>query len=174
MGRARAGQGVQSAGLLMCKRTAAGLQVLLVHPGGPFWARKDRGAWTIPKGLVHDGEPLLQAAQREFLEETGLQPPSVGFVSLGSVTQKAGKLVHAWALAGDCNPAELRSNQFQIEWPPRSGLRQSFPEVDRAEFFDLPTAALKILPAQQPFLDRLQAPDVLQQLFGSEGLPSAE
>ncbi len=143
-----------SAGLLLFRRAAAGLEVLLVHPGGPFWARKDAGAWSIPKGEVAPGEDPLAAARRELAEETGCAPEGTA-LPLGSVRQKAGKLVHAWAVEADVDPAALRSNEFTIEWPPRSGRMRSFPEVDRAEWFDLAEARRRILAGQTPLLDAL-------------------
>jgi predicted NUDIX family NTP pyrophosphohydrolase len=144
-----------TAGLMMFRRRAGGLEFLLVHPGGPFWARKDDGVWTIPKGEAAPGEDLLVRAQTEFQEELGILP-SGEWLPLGSVKQRGGKTVHAWAFEGDL-PAdfELRSNLFELEWPPRSGKRTTFPEVDRAEFFDEETARKKINAAQQIFLDRL-------------------
>ncbi|HWN68477.1 MAG TPA: NUDIX domain-containing protein [Haliangium sp.] len=143
-----------SAGLVMVRRGGGGIEILLAHPGGPFFRNRDDGAWTIPKGLVNPGEDLLAAACREFEEETGVPVRDATFAPLGSVRQKAGKLVHAWAFAGDCDPAALRSNTFEIEWPRRSGRLQVFPEIDRAAFFDPDTARRKILPAQEPFIDR--------------------
>lgn len=145
-----------SAGLLMYRRHDGKLEVLLVHPGGPFFKNRDEGAWSIPKGLVVGDEDLLSAAIREFEEETGLHPRGP-FLALRPIIQKSGKIVHAWAFEGDCDPARIRSNTFEIEWPPRSGKKQVFPEIDKAEFFDLPTARKKILPAQLPFLDELEA-----------------
>ena len=130
-------------------------QVFLVHPGGPFFAKKDLGAWSIPKGLVDPGEDVQAAAVREFSEEVGL-PVTGELHELGSVTQKGGKQVWAWAFAGDAPSGYIpRSNTFELEWPPRSGKKRSFPEVDRAEFFSLEVARTKLLPAQLPFLDRL-------------------
>jgi predicted NUDIX family NTP pyrophosphohydrolase len=144
-----------SAGLLMYRRRPDGTQVLLVHPGGPFWRNKDDGAWTIPKGEVAAGEQPLAAAVREFAEETGFAPAG-DFSPLAPVRQKGGKLVHAWAVEQDLDPAAIRSNTFQIEWPPRSGKRAEFPEIDRAEFFDLDRARLKINPAQVALIDELE------------------
>jgi predicted NUDIX family NTP pyrophosphohydrolase len=145
-----------SAGLLLYRRTPRGLEVLLVHPGGPFFARKDLGAWSIPKGEADDGEDLLAVAQRELAEETGFA--ATGSVrALGQVRQKGGKTVHAWAALGDADPSALRSNTFEIEWPPRSGRTGTFPEVDRAEWFDLAEARRRINPAQAAFLDALEA-----------------
>lgn len=143
----------QSSGLLMYRRRAA-LEVLLVHPGGPLWKNRDDGAWTIPKGEFVAPEDPLAAARREFTEETGLVPEGP-FVALTPIRQKAGKVVHAWAFAGDCAPETLRSNTFTIEWPPRSGKFASFPEVDRAEFFSLEAARTKINPAQIALLGEL-------------------
>ncbi len=131
------------------------LEVLLVHPGGPFFAKKDLGVWTIPKGLPEPSEPLLEAAIRELREETGLVA-SGPYLELGSVRQKGGKLVHGWAFEGDLPDGfVLASNTFDLEWPPRSGRRRAFPEVDRAEFFDVGEARRKINEAQIPFLERL-------------------
>ena len=144
-----------SAGLLMYRRRAGALQVLLVHPGGPFWAKKDLGAWTIPKGEVAEGEDLLATARREFEEETSLRPDGP-FAPLGSITQKAGKVVHAWAFEGDCDPTAVRSNTYKVEWPPRSGQWREFPEVDRAEWFSLADARAKINAAQAELLARLE------------------
>jgi predicted NUDIX family NTP pyrophosphohydrolase len=143
-----------SAGLLMCRRCEAGLEFLLAHPGGPFFASKDDGVWTIPKGLVDPGEALLDAAIREFGEETGFAVPSSGFESLGEIKQKGGTIVHAWAFLGDCDPLALVSNEVLIEWPPRSKRRRAYPELDRVAFFDVETARRKLLEAQRPFLDR--------------------
>jgi len=144
-----------SAGLVLWRVRGGELHVLLVHPGGPFFRKKDAGAWTIPKGLVDSGEDRLAAARREFEEETGFAPRGAA-VPLTPVRLKAGKIVHAWAVEGDWDPARLRSNSFQIEWPPRSGRMQRFPEVDRAEFFTLDAARTKINPAQVPLLDELE------------------
>jgi predicted NUDIX family NTP pyrophosphohydrolase len=144
----------QSAGLLLFHRVDGEIQVLLGHPGGPFWSRKDQGAWTIPKGLIAPGEPPLSAAQREFAEETGYYPKGVA-IPLGSATQPGGKVVHVWAIEGDWNPADLQSNTFEMEWPPRSGRRQSFPEIDRAAWFRVPEARKRILKGQALFIDRL-------------------
>jgi predicted NUDIX family NTP pyrophosphohydrolase len=143
-----------SAGLLMYRRRPEGLEVFLAHPGGPFFRNKDDGAWSIPKGEVDGEEDLLSAAKREFEEETGLVPTSP-LIALSPIKQKSGKTVHAWAFEGDCDPAKIVSNSFELEWPPRSGKRQTFPEIDRAEFFDLATAAVKINPAQAALLDEL-------------------
>jgi predicted NUDIX family NTP pyrophosphohydrolase len=143
-----------SAGLLMYRRRSGALQVLLVHPGGPFWTKRDLGAWTIPKGEVAQGEDPLATARREFEEETSLRANGP-FLPLGSVTQKAGKVVHAWAFEGDCDPALVESNTFEVEWPPRSGKWRSFPEVDRAEWFSLEDARVKLNAAQTSLLDAL-------------------
>jgi predicted NUDIX family NTP pyrophosphohydrolase len=131
------------------------IQVLLAHPGGPFYQKKDDGAWTIPKGEPDPEEALLQVAQREFTEETGVQPRPP-FLALKPIKQKGGKVVHAWAFEGDCDPATIRSNLFTMEWPPRSGQQMQFPEVDRAEFFDLQTARTKIRAGQEGLLDELE------------------
>lgn len=143
-----------SAGLLLHRSTKRGLEVLLVHPGGPFWARKDLGAWSIPKGESAEGEDLLAAARRELHEETGFSADGPA-VPLGTVRQRGGKVVHAWAVPGDVDPGKLRSNSFEIEWPRGSGHMRSFPEVDRAAWFDLAEARRRIVPAQAPFLDAL-------------------
>ena len=131
------------------------LEVLLVHPGGPFWRDRDAGAWTLPKGEFTDGESALDAARREFVEETGVVPEGP-FLALTPVRQRAGKLVHAWAFRGDCDPTKLTSNSFTMEWPPRSGKLASFPEVDRADFFMIAAAQGKINPAQLTLLAELE------------------
>ena len=152
----RAKSGRTSAGLLMFRRKGGRLELLLVHPGGPFWKNKDEGAWTIPKGEAGPGEDLLRRAQIEFEEELGVKP-SGNWIPLGSIVQKAGKTVHAWAFQGDLlDSFELKSNLFEIEWPPRSGKLKQFPEIDRAEFFADDIARRKINPAQVPFFDRLR------------------
>ena len=143
-----------SAGLLAFRRRAV-LEVLLAHPGGPFWARKDEGVWTIPKGVAEPGADLLATAKREFIEETNLAPDG-HFIALTPVRQKSGKTVHAWALEADFDLGSFASNTFEIEWPPRSGRRQSFPEIDRIGWFDIAAAMVKILPYQQPLLLELQ------------------
>ena len=138
----------------MYRGAGADLSVLLVHPGGPFWARKDLGAWSIPKGEYGPDEDPLAVAQREFAEETGVQPRG-NFRPLGELVQAGGKHVTAWAVAGDFDPAALVSNVFETEWPPRSGRKRTFPEVDRAEWFTPDDARRKILASQRPFIDRL-------------------
>lgn len=145
-----------SAGLLLYRQGAAGLEVLLAHPGGPFWARKDDGAWMLPKGELEAGEEALDAARREFAEEIGFAPEGP-FAPLGEVRQKGGKRVLAWAVAGDLDPAQLRSNLFEMEWPPRSGQRRAFPEVDRVGWFNIGEARVKMLASQWPFIERLAA-----------------
>jgi predicted NUDIX family NTP pyrophosphohydrolase len=145
----------QSAGLILYRVRKGKLEVLLAHPGGPFHARKDLGAWTIPKGETDPGEDFLAAARREFEEELGF-PPRGDFLPLGSITQKSGKIVHAWAFEGDLDPGLIRSNSFTTEWPPHSGRQVEFPEVDRAEFFAVEEAHRKINPAQAELLARLQ------------------
>jgi predicted NUDIX family NTP pyrophosphohydrolase len=144
-----------SAGLLLYRLRPSGLEVLLVHPGGPFWNKKDAGAWTIPKGELTDGEDPLTTAQREFTEELGFQPTG-DFRPLTPVKQKGGKTVHAWAVEGDLDVAAVKSNTFMMEWPPRSGKQQAFPEIDRAEFFNIPSAMKKINPAQVALLVEVQ------------------
>src|SRR5690242_7252761 len=148
----------ESAGILLYRLAEGGPEVLLVHPGGPFWAKKDAGAWSIPKGEPDPDEELLAAALRELEEELGAPPALVveDMVELGSVRQKA-KIVHGWAAAADFDPAALRSISFSMEWPPRSGVEQEFPEVDRAEWFTPEAARRKILPAQIELIDRLLA-----------------
>jgi predicted NUDIX family NTP pyrophosphohydrolase len=143
-----------SAGLVMYRTRNAQLEVLLVHLGGPFWTKKDAGAWFIAKGEIHPGEQELAAAQREFEEETGLKP-APPFLSLGNVKHKSGKKVSAWAFEGDCDPAAVRSNKFQMEWPPRSGKTQEFPEIDRAAFYTLEAAREKMHPTEFEFVPRL-------------------
>jgi predicted NUDIX family NTP pyrophosphohydrolase len=145
-----------SAGILLYRRLEIRLEVLLVHPGGPFWKNKDAGAWSIPKGEIDDGEDLLAAAIREFKEELGFEPCGP-FHPLGSIEQKAGKLVHAWAFEGDCDPTHIQSKPVTVEWPPRSGRKMEIPEVDRAAFFSAKEAKKKINPAQIELLDRLSA-----------------
>jgi predicted NUDIX family NTP pyrophosphohydrolase len=144
----------QSAGVLLYRRSERGVEVFLVHPGGPFWAKKDLGAWSIPKGEYAEGEDSLAAARREFQEETGLALEGE-FAELGAIRQAGGKIVSIWALEGDCDPARLTSNLFEMEWPPRSGRKQEFPEVDRGAWFRLAEARQRILASQTPFLDRL-------------------
>jgi len=144
-----------SAGLLVFRQTGAGIEVLLGHPGGPFWVKKDDGAWTIPKGLVESGDDLLSAARREFSEETNLVIDGEVF-ALSPVNQKSGKVVHAFACEADIKLDTFASNTFEIEWPPRSGRHQSFPEIDRIAYFGLPIAMKKIIAYQQPFLRELE------------------
>jgi predicted NUDIX family NTP pyrophosphohydrolase len=145
---------IRSAGLLMFRRAAGGTELLLAHPGGPFWSRRDEAAWTLPKGEIAPGEDALDAARREFLEETGFAsaPP---FLPLGELKQKSGKRISAWAFEGDADPALLVSNRFEIEWPPRSGRVQSFPEIDRVAWFDPGQARRKLIAGQAPFVDAL-------------------
>jgi predicted NUDIX family NTP pyrophosphohydrolase len=149
------GRGTEiSAGILPYRRHGW-LEVLLGHPGGPFWAKKDAGVWTNPKGLVHAGEDLLAAALREFTEETGFAAHEP-FIALGPVKQKSGKTVHAFACEGNFDQEKLVCNSFEIEWPPRSGRRESFPEIDRVAWFGMEEAREKILAYQRPFLDELE------------------
>ena len=145
-----------SAGLLLFRRSGGGLEVFLAHPGGPFWSGRDLGAWTVPKGLLEEGEDPLAAAIREFEEETAVRPEGP-FLPLGSVRQKAGKLVHAWAWEGEADPRRVRSNVMRAEWPRGSGRWLTFPEVDRCEWFDARDARQKINPAQAELIDRLEA-----------------
>jgi len=144
----------KSAGLLLFRRTPSGVEVLLVHPGGPLWAKKDEGAWSIPKGEIDANEEPLAAARREFEEELG-SPVSGEFIALAPIRQASGKVVHAWAVEGDFDPATFTSGMFSMEWPPRSGRQQEFPEVDRAEWFSLDDARRKINKAQIELLDQL-------------------
>jgi predicted NUDIX family NTP pyrophosphohydrolase len=145
----------RSAGILLYRLAGEDPQVLLVHPGGPFWARRDTGAWSIPKGEYEEGEDPRACALREFEEETGTALSPTELIELGSVRQKGGKLVTAWAAKGDLDAAAVRSNTFTIEWPPRSGRTAEFPEIDRAEWFDPETARQKLISAQAGLLDRL-------------------
>ena len=145
----------QSAGLLMFRRRVAELEVFLVHPGGPYWSKKNEGAWTLPKGEYEAGEAPLAAARREFLEETGFGAHEP-FIELGSVRQKSGKIVLAWAFEGDCDPTQLVSNRCQIEWPPRSGKHIEIPEVDRGAWFFPEQAAMSIREEQRPLLLRMK------------------
>ena len=142
-----------SAGMLMFRLSLA-LEVLLVHLGGPFWAKKDAGAWFVPKGEIEPGEEILETAKREFREETGIEPKEP-FLPLGSVKNKSGKVITVWAFRGDCDPSRIRSNTFQMEWPPRSGKMAEFPEIDRAAFYALEEAKQEIHSAERPFLERL-------------------
>jgi predicted NUDIX family NTP pyrophosphohydrolase len=145
----------RSAGVLLYRSRNGAVEVLLVHPGGPLWANRDLGAWSIPKGEYQQGEDPLVVALREFEEETGQRPPQAGLVELGEVRQRGGKVVTAWAAPGDLDPAAITSNTFAMEWPPRSGSRREFPEVDRAGWFDLEEARDKLLAAQSELIDRL-------------------
>lgn len=144
-----------SGGLLLHRLRDGVIEVFLVHPGGPFWAKKDLGAWSIPKGEAAQGEDLLARAKQEFAEETGFRM-SGDFRPLAPIRQAGGKVVHAWALEGDCDADAITSDSFILEWPPRSGRMQAFPEVDRAQWFTLPLAREKINPAQRAFLDELE------------------
>ncbi|WEA01329.1 NUDIX domain-containing protein [Mucilaginibacter sp. SJ] len=146
----------QSAGILLYRKAAPGLQVFLVHPGGPFFKNKDEGSWSVPKGEYLPDEDPLMAAKREFQEETGHEITG-NFIALSPVKQKGGKMVSAWAVEGDINPENIKSNTFEIEWPPRSGKKQTFNEIDRAEWFDMATAKIKINPAQAALIDELAA-----------------
>ena len=146
-----------SAGILLFRRRPTGLEVLLAHPGGPMFARKDAGHWTLPKGEVEPGEELLAVAYREFEEETGHPPPAGPTVELGSIVQKGGKVVHGWAIEGDLDPATAVSNTFELAWPPGSGHRQLFAEIDRVEWFGPGEARRRVKETQIPLIDRLEA-----------------
>jgi predicted NUDIX family NTP pyrophosphohydrolase len=146
----------RSAALLVYKRTKTEVEVFLVHPGGPFWVKKDLGAWSLPKGEFNDGEDGLSAAKREFLEEVG-QKVEGSFIALTPVKQRGGKVVQAWAVEGDVDAAAVKSNEFEMEWPPRSGRTARFPEVDRGQWFGMAEALRRILPAQAPILEELLA-----------------
>lgn len=144
----------QSAGILLYRQGVKGLEVMLVHPGGPFFARKDNGVWSVPKGEFEDEEPLA-AAKREFQEETGATAPDGGHLDLGTVKNKSGKTIYCFAVAGDFDVSRLTSNMFELEWPPKSGEKQEFPEADKAGWFEPVKARQKISPAQGEFIDRL-------------------
>lgn len=152
----------RSAGLLLYRVREGRLEVFLAHPGGPFWAKKDLGVWSIPKGEIDEGEDPLETARREFGEETGFRPGGV-FRELEPVRQRSGKIVYAWAVEGDCDPAAVRSNTFPLEWPPRSGRFLDIPEVDRGGWFGIPQAHEKILDGQRPLLEQLE------RILGDEG-----
>lgn len=146
----------RSAGILLYRRTAGELQVLLAHPGGPFWTKRDVGAWTLPKGEIDEGEDPYAAARREFTEETGFELGDAG-TALAPVRQPSGKVIHAWAIEGDCDASRARSIVFTMEWPPKSGKEEAFPEIDKVEWFSIAEAQRRILPGQAPFLAQLQA-----------------
>jgi predicted NUDIX family NTP pyrophosphohydrolase len=146
----------RSAGLLLFRQVSGEIEVMLVHPGGPFWAKKDEGAWSIPKGEYGEDEDPLLAARREFEEETGVAPPDGEWIPLRPLRQRGGKVVHAWAVQGDLDTAALKSNTFSMEWPPKSGRMQEFPEVDRAAWLSIDAAEVKILKGQVPFLVQLR------------------
>jgi predicted NUDIX family NTP pyrophosphohydrolase len=149
---------VTSAGLLLYRATAAGTQVLLLHPGGPYWMKKDAAAWSVPKGLVEPGEDELHCARREFTEETGFDPGATGGErDLGVFRLPSGKRLHVWAMEGDCDPSTLKSNLFEMEWPPGSGRRTRFPEADRGAWFDQQQALLKISTGQRAVLEKFYA-----------------
>jgi predicted NUDIX family NTP pyrophosphohydrolase len=145
-----------SAGILLWRRRDHAVEVLLAHMGGPYWAKKDHGHWTIPKGEIEPGEEAHAVALREFTEETGHAPPSGPFVELGEIRQKSGKRVLGWGAEGDVDPGAAFSNTYEMEWPPKSGRVQSFPEIDRVEWFGMDEARRRLKPAQVPFLDRLE------------------
>jgi predicted NUDIX family NTP pyrophosphohydrolase len=145
-----------SAGIVLWRRREGELEVLLAHMGGPFWAKKDLGHWTVPKGEIEPGEEHEAVARREFKEETGHDVPDGPLVPLGDIRQKSGKVVHAWGIEGDLDPAAAHSNTYELEWPPRSGQMRSFPEIDRVEWFGMTEARRRLKAAQVPFLDRLE------------------
>jgi len=147
--------GKRSAGLLMYRRRNAVVEVLLVHPGGPFWAKKDDGAWSLPKGIIDPGEDELLAAIREFEEETGFTAEGE-FIALTPRRQPSGKIIYAWAIEGDCEPLAMKSNMFTMEWPPRSGKMTEFPEADRIEWFDIESAKVKIIKGQRGFVEEFE------------------
>ena len=153
-----------SAGLLMYRKSGRGMEVFLVHPGGPFWARKDNGAWSIPKGIIAEGEDKLDAAKREFTEETSINP-SEPYLYLGEVRQKSGKGVYAWAFERSADPPQIKSNKFTMEWPPRSRRMIEFPEIDQGKFFTLQEAHQKIIQYQEEFLNRLESLKIGTQLL---------
>jgi predicted NUDIX family NTP pyrophosphohydrolase len=152
----------QSCGILLFRRTPVGLQVLLAHPGGPYWQKQDYGSWSVPKGVAERGETPEAVAAREFAEETGsalldvARDPGAALLDLGEVTLRSGKVIHAWAVEGDLDPALARSNEIEIEWPPRTGRRMRIPEVDRVAWFGLPEARRRAHPVQAEFVDRLE------------------
>jgi predicted NUDIX family NTP pyrophosphohydrolase len=145
-----------SAGILLFRKRELTLQLFLVHPGGPFWRNKDSGAWSIPKGEYEQGEDALEAAKREFREETGIEADGE-WLPLGEIKQPSGKWIAAWALEGDCSPSAVRSNMFRMEWPPKSGRQQEFPEIDRADWFSVNEAKKRIVKGQVGFIDRVVA-----------------
>jgi len=145
----------KSAGILLYRIRNKPLEIFLVHPGGPFWAKKDDGAWSIPKGEFDDNEDALSAAKREFEEETGIKI-SGEFIELDPIKQKSGKIVFAWAVEGDIDPSKIKSNEFEIEWPPKSGKMKSFPEIDKASWFDLKNAVVKINSGQLSLIKELE------------------
>ena len=156
MRRSRSRPAAQSAGLLLHRVREGKPEVLLVHPGGPFWKKRDEGAWSIPKGEIEPDETPIEVARREFREELGIDAPDGELIPLGSVRQAGGKVVHAWAARGDLDPGSISSMTFEMEWPPRSGRKQPFPEVDRAGWFDLEQARRMLLEGQRTFIDRLE------------------
>jgi predicted NUDIX family NTP pyrophosphohydrolase len=162
----------KTAGILLYRFRSTEPEVFLIHPGGPFWAKKDNGAWSIPKGELEEQEDALNAAKREFQEETGFAPEG-NFIPLRPLKQRSGKLVYAWAVNGDCDAESIKSNTFSMEWPPRSGKQQAFPEADRAAWFSLDVAREKILPAQIAFIEELERILESEKTVDPCGRPSA-
>lgn len=162
-----------SAGLLLYRQRPDSVQVLLVHPGGPFWAKKDAGAWSIPKGEINDGEDIKMAAIREFAEELGAPPPNGNLMILSPLKQGSGKTIHVWAVEGEFDTASFRSNTFTMEWPPRSGKQTEFSEIDKATFFSWEDALLKISPGQRGFISQLMEKLPSQTSVRSGPVPSA-
>jgi predicted NUDIX family NTP pyrophosphohydrolase len=165
--------GRTSVGILLWRCRDDRLEVLLAHPGGPLWVKKNFGHWTIPKGEMEPGEEFMAVARREFAEETGHEVPDRPLIDLGQITQKSGKLVLGWAVEGDLDTSTAVSNTYDMEWPPRSGIVQAFPEIDRVEWFDLDEARRRLKAAQVPFLDRLQAALASPQEVGGSSPPSS-
>lgn len=163
----------QSAGLLLFKRTKKGVEVLIGHPGGPFWAKRSQGSWSIPKGEITTDEDMFTAAKREFAEELGAPAPEGDYISLGDAKQPSGKVVYIWAYEADFDASHIASNLFEMEWPPKSGQTQQFPELDKAGWFTLAEAQTKLVKGQLPFIDRLAA-HLQVEISGAEDAPQEE